>query len=79
MQEDNADKGKGDKALPEQEGIMKQINERIEWLEEAIKTLSNWKPKTHIDEINRIINLAEYKEEIEKLKEIKKANASLFR
>ena len=58
---------------------MKQINERIEWLEKAIKTLSNWKPKTRIDELNRIVNLAEYKEELEKLKEIKKANVSLFR
>ena len=58
---------------------MKRINERLEWLEEAIKTLSNWKTKTNIDEVNRIVNLAEYKEELKNLKEIKKANASLFR
>ena len=58
---------------------MKHINERIEWLEKAIKILSNWKPKTHDDVLNRIINLAEYTEELEQLNQIKKANASLFR
>ena len=58
---------------------MKQINERIEWLKKAIATLTAWKPTNHTDKLNKIINIAEYKEELEKLETIKRANMSLFR
>ena len=54
------------------------INERIEYLEVAIDALTNWKPQSREYELNRIINLAEYKEELESLKVIKKSNRSLF-
>ena len=58
---------------------MLNVVERIEWLEKAIKTLENWQTSNHEDEVNRIINLAEYKDELKQLNIIKKENASLFR
>lgn len=58
---------------------MKQIEERIAYVKKAIATLEAWEAKTHIDKLNKIINIAEYKEELEQLNRIKKANASLFR
>lgn len=58
---------------------MKQIEERIAYIKKAIETLTAWQPKTHAEELNKIINLAEYQEELEKLETIKRANASLFR
>lgn len=57
---------------------MEQIEERIEYIKMAIKTLTAWQPKTHVNNVNKIINLAEYKEELEKLEQIKRENASLF-
>lgn len=56
---------------------MKQINERIEYLKKAIKTLRSVK-YTGNDEINRIISICDYEEELEQLEAIKKANSSLF-
>ena len=57
---------------------MAQINERIKWLEKAISTLRNYKAKDHNEEINRIINICDYEEELEALKSIKASNKSLF-
>lgn len=58
---------------------MKQINERIEWLEKAIKTLRAYKGKDSNEEINRIISICDYEDELEQLRAIKKSNMSLFR
>lgn len=58
---------------------MKQIEERIAYIKKAIATLTAWQPKTHNDKLNKIINLAEYREELEHLEHIKRANVSLFR
>ena len=58
---------------------MKQIEERIKYVKKAIATITAWQPKTHTDKLNKIINLAEYKEELEKLEQIRRANISLFR
>lgn len=58
---------------------MKQIEERIAYVNKAIATLTAWNPKSHNDKLNKIISLAEYKEELEHLEQIRRANASLFR
>ena len=61
---------------------MNAIDKRIKWLEEALTTLRNYRA-THknIDHdllLNIIINCGEYQRELDELKEIKKANSSLF-
>ncbi len=61
---------------------MNAINERIEWLEKALTTLRTYR-QTHKDIshdllLNIIINCGEYQRELDELKEIKKANSSLF-
>lgn len=58
---------------------MNRVKERIEYIEKAIKVLTAWQPKNHSDKLNKIINLAEYKEELEGLRTIVRANASVFR
>lgn len=61
---------------------MNEINERIEWLENALATLRAYRA-THEDIshdllLNIIINCGEYQRELDALKKIKKANSSLF-
>lgn len=58
---------------------MNGLRKRIEYVEKAIKTLTAWEPKNHQDKLNKIINLAEYKEELKQLRTIARANASLMR
>lgn len=64
---------------------MTQINERIAYLEKAIKTLHDYRRQKGDENIehnmllNIIINCAEYEEELEGLKRIRKQNATLFR
>lgn len=58
---------------------MEEILKRIAYIEKAIKVLTAWQPKSHNDKLNKIINLAEYKEELEGLRTIVRANVSVFR
>ena len=60
---------------------MTAINERIDWLEKAIKTLRQYRTKgdfSKFKESEIIISICEYKEELDQLKAIKKSNMSLF-
>ena len=57
------------------------INERIDWLEKAIKTLRQYRKKgdfSKFKESEIIISICEYKEGLDQLKVIKKSNTSLF-
>lgn len=57
---------------------MKQITERINYLQKAINTLRSVKFKDHNKEINRIISICEYEDELKALQTIVKSNRSLF-
>ena len=60
---------------------MTSINDRIEWLEKAIKTLRRYREMgdfSKFKESEIIISICEYKEELDQLKAIKKSNRSLF-
>lgn len=60
---------------------MMAINERIDWLEKAIKTLRQYRKRgdfSKFKESEIIISICEYKEELDQLKAIKKSNRSLF-
>ncbi len=58
---------------------MTQVEERITYVKKAIATLEAWDAQTHQDKLNKVINLAEYRAELEMLEQIKRSNASLFR
>lgn len=57
---------------------MKQINERIAWLENAIKVLRKTKFRESEKEVNRIISICDYEDELISLRKIQKDNRSLF-
>jgi hypothetical protein len=56
---------------------MRQINERINWLEKAISTLRAYRKKRDFSKFKEseiIISICEYEEELKALKNIKEAN-----
>ena len=57
---------------------MKQINERIAWLENAIKVLRKSKFRESEKEVNRIISICDYEDELNSLRKIQKDSRSLF-
>lgn len=60
---------------------MRQITERIVYLQKAINTLQAYRKAGDFSKIREseiIISICEYREELENLLKIKKANRSLF-